>query len=96
MTKKFFQICLALVAGALFVSCAEQQVQEVPQTKELIVIESQNLKCNDSVLVFTPIQYASNKTQTLPTLFLLHGWSGCYKDWSNKHDIQEISNRTGF
>ncbi len=81
--------------GALLANCA-QQPQVAPETKQLIVIESSNLKCNDSVLVFTPVQYAANQAQTLPTLFLLHGWSGCYKDWSNKHDIQEISNRTGF
>ena len=60
--------------------------------QELIVIESKNLKCNDSLLVFTP----ENVNEQTPTLFLLHGWSGCYKDWSNKHDIQEISNRTNF
>ena len=61
-------------------------------SQELIVIESKNLKCNDSVLVFTPV----NVNEKTPTLFLLHGWSGCYSDWSRKHNIQEISNRTGF
>lgn len=60
--------------------------------QELIIIESKNLKCNDSVLVFTPKDF----TQQTPTLFLLHGWSGCYKDWSKKHNLQEISNRTNF
>jgi len=94
-TKNLFKLCFALMIGALLANCA-QQPQVAPETKQLIVIESSNLKCNDSVLVFTPVQYAANQTQTLPTLFLLHGWSGCYKDWSNKHDIQEISNRTGF
>lgn len=60
--------------------------------QNLIVIESENLKCNDSVLVFTP----ENVNEKTATLFLLHGWSGCYKDWSNKHDIQAISNKFNF
>ena len=60
--------------------------------QELIVIESKNLKCNDSILIFTP----KNVNENTSTLFLLHGWSGCYKDWSNKHNIQEISDRTNF
>ncbi len=59
---------------------------------ELIVIKSDNLHCNDSILVFTPAVCGD----TIPTLFLLHGWSGCYKDWSNKYDIQAISDKYGF
>ena len=35
--------------------------------QELIVIESKNLKCNDSVLVFTPV----NVNENTSTLFLL-------------------------
>ena len=60
--------------------------------QELMVLESDNLKCNDSVLVFTP----KNLNENTPTLFLLHGWSGCYSNWSQKHDIQEIADRTNF
>ena len=63
--------------------------------QELIVIESKNLKCNDSILVFTPKQFKKAK-EPIPTLFLLHGWSGCYKNWSDKANLQEISNRWGF
>ncbi len=86
-----------LFACILFCSCnTTDQAQE--QKPELIVIESSNLKCNDSILVFSPQCLSKEIAQgkAIPTLFLLHGWSGCYKDWSNKHDIQQISNRTGF
>ena len=62
------------------------------QEAELFVINSTHLACDDSILVFTP----SNITPQSPTLFLLHGWSGCYTDWSKKYDLQEISNRSGF
>ncbi|MCK9625953.1 MAG: esterase family protein [Bacteroidales bacterium] len=60
--------------------------------QDLIVIKSANLKCNDSILVFTPV----NDSIYHPNLFLLHGWSGNYKNWSEKYDLQEISNRSGF
>lgn len=60
--------------------------------QELIVIESNNLKCNDSIRVYTPI----NTNEATPTLFLLHGWSGNYRNWGDKYNLQEISNTTGF
>jgi putative tributyrin esterase len=74
------------------------------KSQERIVISSKNLKCDDTVLVFSPAKANKklNKSKDLkatystPTLFLLHGWSGCYKDWSAHYDLQEISNRTGF
>lgn len=64
--------------------------------RELIVIESENLKCNDSVLVFTPRAENGLEIEPVANLFLLHGWGGCYSNWSDKHDLQQISDRTGF
>lgn len=61
---------------------------------ETVIISSSNLHCDDTCLVFTPNTPA--KFEKTPTLFLLHGWSGCYKNWSDKFDLQEISDRTGF
>lgn len=74
------------------------------KAQERIIITSTNLKCNDTILVFSPqkikkhpkISYDSKTSSGTPTLFLLHGWSGSYKDWSRHYDLQEISNRTGF
>ncbi len=62
------------------------------QAQELIVIKSKNLKCNDSIRVYTPV----NANSDTPTLFLLHGWSGDYKNWGDKYDLEELSNKTGF
>lgn len=99
----FLKIGIAIALsgiGSVVCGCSSNVNQESASLEpELIVIESSNLKCNDSILVFTPAccgKTEVSESKTLPTLFLLHGWSGCYKDWSNKHDIQEISNRTGF
>jgi len=61
-----------------------------------IIIESKNLKTNDTVLVFTPKTYNADSKETIPALFLLHGWSGCWSNWSNKTDIQSFSDKYGF
>jgi putative tributyrin esterase len=62
--------------------------------QELIVFESRHLKCNDSVLVFTPAN--ATPGEATPALFLLHGWSGNYKNWRDKTDIQAVSDKYGF
>jgi len=58
---------------------------------EMYVIDSENLHCVDTILVFSP-----SKAQNIPTMFLLHGYSDNYKTWSIKMDLQELSNKTGF
>ncbi len=65
-------------------------------SQELFVISSKYLKCNDSVLVFTPENLPCSPKSETPLLFLLHGWSGNYRNWSEKADIQAISNKYGF
>ena len=77
---------LALLGALLTLTTLKSGAQEK------IIINSPNLKCNDTILVFSP-EAASAQT---PTLFLLHGWSGDWSNWSTKYDLQEISNRTGF
>ena len=63
-------------------------------SQEVIVINSNNLKCNDTIRVYSPKAISKNKD--VPTLFLLHGWSGSYKDWGNKYNLQEIADNYGF
>jgi len=60
------------------------------------IIESANLKTNDTVLVFTPSGWSLESGKETPALFLLHGWSGCWRDWSNRMDIQALSDKWGF
>lgn len=60
----------------------------------LEIIESENLHCNDTVAVYSPSGYASQKN--LPTLFLLHGYSGCWRDWGSHMDLQTLSDSTGW
>lgn len=64
--------------------------------QERIVFHSANLKCDDTVLVFKPKEPGKYSSEATPLLFLLHGWSGKYSDWSRKVDLQKISDTYGF
>ena len=82
-----------ILAAALLLATFTMKAQE------LIVISSDLLKCDDSILVFTPKEYDkcdSGTGEAIPTLFLLHGWSGCYRNWADKSDLQGVSDRFGF
>lgn len=59
---------------------------------ELLIFSSPNLHRTDSVLIFSP-KKASAST---PVLVLLHGRSGCFRDWSRHMDLQALSLETGF
>lgn len=69
--------------------------------QELVVISSPYLHEDDSVLVFRPRPLNDGADTVredlpVPALFLLHGWSGCFRDWSNKCDLQQVADRSGF
>lgn len=92
------KILLTFLAASLALTLSAQ---------DLIVIESPNLHCDDSVLVFIPQQFAfqyaaeycvecCGDPEPVPALFLLHGWSGCFRDWSRKSDLQAVADSSGF
>ena len=60
----------------------------------MIVISSEHLRCDDTLLVFSPS--GKEKARDLPVLFLLHGWSGNYTDWSRNKDLQKLADLNGF
>jgi putative tributyrin esterase len=66
------------------------------KAQELKVIKSQYLKCNDSIRIYLPANYTKESGKNTPSLFLLHGWSGDYKNWGDKTDIQSFCDRYGF
>ncbi|MBQ0024619.1 MAG: prolyl oligopeptidase family serine peptidase [Bacteroidales bacterium] len=81
----------------LLLTLAIAMVCLTARAQQLIVIDSQHLHCHDSILVFIPNQNADNyKEASLPALYLLHGWSGCYRNWADKSDIQKAADESGF
>lgn len=63
------------------------------ESQERIIFESQYLKCSDTVLIFKPRVAHSYPT---PALYLLHGWSGNYSNWSKKTNMQAVADKYGF
>lgn len=58
-------------------------------------LKSVNLPIRDTVWVFTPQNYVEGSTVQFPMVFLLHGWSGNYKQWNDIADCKRLANRYG-
>ncbi len=83
MKLRFLSVLfLAIIAGSAITA------------QELIIIKSPNLKCDDSIRVYSP--YNQLNATNIPTLFLLHGWGGNYRNWGDKYDLQTLCDKTGF
>jgi S-formylglutathione hydrolase FrmB len=62
--------------------------------QEQIIYQSKNLPKADTTWVFKPKNY--NKIEKLPVIFLLHGYSGNYKQWNNIMEAQKYADEYGF
>ncbi len=63
--------------------------------QKLHVFKTEFLPKRDSVYVFAPQNH--NKSDcTYPVIYMLHGYGGNYKTWSNISPLQEYSNKYGF
>ena len=76
--------------GVLSGGCFEAQTS-LPDT---LVVKSPALHCADSVLVYSP--FSASAARDLPTVILLHGWSGSPRNWAANMDIQGLSDEFGF
>lgn len=63
-----------------------------PQT--MLIFDYEKIPYTDTCLVFLPDDYSPNSEY--PVLFLLHGWSGNYKQWNEIIDLADVSNEYGF
>lgn len=64
------------------------------KAQEQIVYQSKNLYKSDTVWVFKPKNY--NEKQKPPLIYLLHGYSGNYKQWHGIMDAQKYADEYGF
>lgn len=64
------------------------------QAQHQWILKSTYLVQPDTVLVFKPDHY--NKDQKYPLVYLLHGYSGNFKQWSQTTDLQKIANQYGM
>ncbi len=77
---------LFLILGLLTISFSQAQ--------EKWILESEYLQQPDTVLIFKPKAY--NKTEKFPLVYLLHGYSENYKQWSQTTDLQKLADQYGF
>ncbi len=64
------------------------------KAQEKWVIKSDYLEKPDTVLVFKPKTY--QKTEKYPLIYLLHGYSENYKQWSKTTDLQKLADQYNF
>ncbi|WP_412467935.1 alpha/beta hydrolase [Pedobacter sp. KLB.chiD] len=64
------------------------------QAQEKWILKSKYLAKSDTVLVFKPTAYKQAKQY--PLVYLLHGYSENYRQWSKTTDLQKLADRYGF
>lgn len=69
-------------------------IAAVSQAQEKWILQSENLAKPDTVLIFKPKTY--NKIAHFPLVYLLHGYSENYKQWSQTTDLQKLADQYSF
>lgn len=64
------------------------------KAQEKWIIPSEYLAPSDTVLVFKPKAY--NEKEKFPLVYLLHGYSENYRQWSQTTDLQKLADQYGF
>ncbi|MGV0926658.1 alpha/beta hydrolase [Empedobacter sp. ULE_I145] len=64
------------------------------RAQEKWILKSVYLTKPDTVLIFKPKTY--NNAKKFPLVYLLHGYSQNYKQWSQTTDLQKLSDQYGF
>jgi S-formylglutathione hydrolase FrmB len=63
------------------------------KAQEQWIVKSEYVSKPDTVLVYKPDNYDKNKAY--PLVYLLHGYSENYKQWSRTTDLKKLSNQYG-
>ncbi|PQA95796.1 esterase [Chryseobacterium shigense] len=64
------------------------------KAQEKWIIKSQYTAQSDTVLIFKPKSY--NEKEQLPLVYLLHGYSENYRQWSKTTDLQKLADQYNF
>ncbi len=81
-----------LIFLALFLSAV---LSGQAATLDTLRIPSAAMHRTFSAVVVVPQAY-QNDTTSFPVIYLLHGWSGSYKDWPAHIDLRPLADRYGF
>jgi putative tributyrin esterase len=86
------QIIVFVFLSFVLFSCKAQS-NHLP---EKLILSSAYLSRADTVLVFLPQKFDKASTKKYPLVYLLHGWSGNYRQWSKIADLQKYADDYGF
>lgn len=88
-----------LFAGAMTLACAQQnvatQVKVVNVQTDTVEVMSQKMNRGIKAVVVLPNQYFDNPTDSFPTVYVLHGAWGSYRDWPTKKNMEAIATKYG-
>lgn len=82
------KILLSFIIFVALIPCLSAQKQHV--------LTSNHISKTDTVWVFTPANYAADPAKSYPLIYLLHGWSGSYRQWNDIMDCQKYADQYGF
>ena len=98
--KKAFLLPILMLAAILFMAtnaCAHPASQgaQLPPQADTIEVMSQVMARNIKNVVIVPEGYFVDSLQgtRYPVLYLLHGATGCYSDWSRKTNLEVLASR---
>ncbi len=89
MGKQFFKRFAILLLGIFCYSLVSAG------TLDTLRIPSAAMHKTLSAVIVLPDAYQKND-QHFPVVYLLHGWSGSYKDWPAHIDLRPLADRYGF
>jgi len=62
---------------------------------DTLIVPSAAMSKKPKAVVVLPEQYLKSQSR-FPVVYLLHGWSGSYRDWPTKIDLKPLADKYGF
>ena len=78
-TRSFLSVILVLIISSTYLSAAKV---------DTVSIASQKMEKSFKAIVVFPDTYGDSE---LPVVYLLHGWSGDYRNWFDKTDLPSLA-----
>jgi len=66
-----------------------------PAQLDTLEVSSKAMSKSFKAVIVLPGRYQKSK-KSYPVVYLLHGWSGSYRDWPTKMNLKPLSDRYGF
>lgn len=97
LTKFTRNILLLTILSAIPAIGHAQEAFDAPMQADTISVPAEKMQRDITTVVIVPDQYYNPDLQEeqFPVIYLLHGASGCYRDWPVKADLDDIASEYG-